>query len=155
MAGQILATGFETTQSSFLISGRDGITMDEHWARSGGRAAYKSVSVAGFPNLFLLNGPNSICAHSSALASIENYVDLILKVAKPVILQFKTIVEVKSGYEKRYSKQIKEALKSRVWQGCRSYYQDEAGNNFLLYPWHGYMMYFQTHFESLAAWDYR
>ena len=155
MAEQILATGFETTRSGILISGQGGITLDEHWARSGGRTAYKSVSVAGFPNLFLLNGPNSIAAHSSALAAIENFVDLILKVARPVILQSKSTVEVKSGNEQQYTKEVQEALQSRVWQDCRSYYKDEAGNNFLLYPWDGYTMYFQTHFESLAAWNYR
>ena len=65
------------------------------------------------------------------------------------------MVEVKPRNEQQYTKEVQEALKSRVWQDCRSYYKDEAGNNFLLYPWSGYTMYFQTHFESLAAWNYR
>lgn len=42
-----------------------------------------SMSVAGFRTLFLVNGPNSSCAHSATLALMENHVDLILKVAKP------------------------------------------------------------------------
>ena len=136
------------------IIGRDGITLDEYWERFGGRAAYKTTAMAGFPNLFLLNGPNAGFAHTSALFSIENIVDLIIRVAQPVLLRQKDTVEIKLVNEVQYNRKLQDALEDRVWQGCRSYYRDERGRNTVLYPWSSYMMYLQTQFECSEAWIY-
>ena len=79
---------------------------------------------------------------------------LIIDVAGPIVLGKKKMVEVKPANEIRYNNELRAGFKDRVWQGCRSYYQDEHGRNVVLYPWHSYVMYFQIHFYSLKVWTH-
>lgn len=53
------------------IRGRNGKTVTEHWSEYGGPEAYNSSVMNGFPNLFLLLGPNSLTGHTSALMAAE------------------------------------------------------------------------------------
>lgn len=62
------AIGFQTSASIALpIQGREGLTMKEYWEKSGGPTAYKGTTMPGFPNMFLLLGPNSGAGHASVL----------------------------------------------------------------------------------------
>jgi hypothetical protein len=53
------------------VVGRRGETLVSHWKTFGGIEAYKTTALAGFPNFFLLSGPNSVSGHSSSVFSIE------------------------------------------------------------------------------------
>jgi cation diffusion facilitator CzcD-associated flavoprotein CzcO len=67
----VCATGFETVQllSSITVTGLGGRTLREAWAN--GPEAFHGISVAGFPNMFLMLGPNTATGHTSTLLYIE------------------------------------------------------------------------------------
>lgn len=67
----------------------------------------------------LLLGPNSSVGHTSVLFSIENSINLVLKVAAPVIRQEAADVEVKYDHEEEYCYKQQTALANRVWADCR------------------------------------
>ena len=72
----VFATGFEVSNATappFPVTGRDGRALGEEWAA--GAYAYKSVHVAGYPNLFFTFGPNSGPGHNSALVYMESQLD--------------------------------------------------------------------------------
>ncbi|WP_419703342.1 flavin-containing monooxygenase [Promicromonospora sp. NFX87] len=132
----VLATGFETTRPPFadLITGRGGRTLAEHW--SGGMTSHASTAVHGFPNLFVLDGPNAGLGHHSALEVIEAQIDYVLgaldhqdRAGGPL--------EVSAAAEAAYTREIDERAAGTVWLrgGCRSWYVDErSGRLTLLWP---------------------
>lgn len=69
----VLATGFQTNKfvPFTQIKGRYGITLDEHWNRHDGPGAYNCSIMSGFPNFFLLLGPNAATGHTSAIMAAE------------------------------------------------------------------------------------
>jgi len=54
----ILAHGFESETFNYPLKGRDGITPNEHWKFAGGPSCYKGCAMNGFPNFFMIRGPN-------------------------------------------------------------------------------------------------
>lgn len=69
----VLATGFQTSRpmSYMQVQGQNGITIEEHWNRYGGAGAYNCSVMSGFPNLFMILGPNTATGHTSALLALE------------------------------------------------------------------------------------
>jgi len=133
----ILATGYITNKAiGFPIRGRNGELMDDHWNSMGGPSAYGTIAVHGFPNLFLVKGPNTVTGHSSAILVAENVLQQILKVMKPVINRQFSTVEVTAAAEMEYSKSLQAESRRRVWySGCTSWYIRKDGWNGTLYPW--------------------
>lgn len=150
----VLATGFQISSYNVNLVGRDGVTPKQHWAQFGGVEAYKSVACAPFPNFFFLFGPNSATGHTSVIYAIESTVDLVLKVAGPVIRGRVSDVAVKPSYEKEYSDTTQKALSQRVWVDCKSWYRDSNGWNLTLYPWTMYTLWVQTAFPTMKAWAF-
>ena len=74
----VVATGFYTTEQPIAehIKGRDGRTLADAW-RETGMAAYKGTTIAGFPNLFLIVGPNTGLGHSCMVFMIESQIAYI------------------------------------------------------------------------------
>ena len=74
----IFATGFDTAHQPYgpLVTGRGGETLAEHW--SSGMTSHASIAVTGFPNLFVLDGPNATLGHHSAFEVIEGQIDYVL-----------------------------------------------------------------------------
>jgi cation diffusion facilitator CzcD-associated flavoprotein CzcO len=73
----VLATGFDTNRflPGMQVHGRENTTVDEHWARHAGPGAYNTSALSGFPNFFLLLGPNTVTGHTSAVMAAEKYVN--------------------------------------------------------------------------------
>lgn len=92
--------------------------------------------------------------HTSVIYAVESVIDLILKVAGPVLKGKVADVEVKLEHEKKYSDEQQVALSQRVWTTCRSWYKDANGRNFTLYPYSMYTMWWHTRFPSMSAWTY-
>ncbi|GAB1210831.1 hypothetical protein APSETT445_009629 [Aspergillus pseudonomiae] len=118
----VLATGFKTNQfTPFMdIVGRNG-SLTDHWKRYDGPEAYNCSAMSGFPNFFLLFGPNAGTGHTSALMAAENSVNYALRVLKPVFEQEADSVELTQVAEDEYSDRVQDALRKRVWNaGCQS-----------------------------------
>lgn len=135
----VLATGFRATQ--FLwpieITGRAGLRLSEEWGRDDARA-YLGMAVPGFPNLFILNGPNTTAGHGgSAVLSIELQVRYVEQAIKVVIEQHRRSLEVRKDVFLDYNDALDAALAKSIWShpGMTTYYRNTAGRVVVSSPW--------------------
>lgn len=130
----VLATGFETTRPPFasLVCAR-GRTLADHWCA--GMTSHASTAVTGFPNLFILDGPNSALGHHSAFEVIEAQVDHVLG-ALAHLDGAAGPLEVSPGAESRYTALIDELAARTVWTGgCGNRYLDPVSRRLtVLWP---------------------
>jgi cation diffusion facilitator CzcD-associated flavoprotein CzcO len=128
----IFGTGFDTQNnlSRLDVRGRDGITLTEHW-HSGARA-FLGTLVSGFPNLFVMLGPNTGLAHNSQIFMIEAQTRLVLSCLRGG----RRVVEIRSEAEACFQRELADRLAKTVWQtgGCRNWYQDGSGRNTISWP---------------------
>jgi cation diffusion facilitator CzcD-associated flavoprotein CzcO len=132
----VLATGFWTTRLPFAqrIEGRLGL-LAERWAD--GMTAHASTAVHGFPNMFVINGPNASLGHNSAVYMIEAQIDHVLGALDHLAAGDGTALEATAEAEEAYTREIDAMSADTVWLqgGCRSWYVDEAsGRLTLLWP---------------------
>ncbi|KAF3161118.1 hypothetical protein TWF225_003112 [Orbilia oligospora] len=113
----IMATGYKTNEwiAPLDVVGRKGETLSQHWGKMGGPAAYNSTAVSGFPNFFMIFGPNSVTGHTSVILATENMCKYALNIAKPVLKGDASEVEIKQGAEVEYSKWVQEKMKDTVF----------------------------------------
>ncbi|HKY91576.1 MAG TPA: NAD(P)/FAD-dependent oxidoreductase, partial [Nevskiaceae bacterium] len=132
----IWGTGFHATDPlpRGAIFGRNGVDILDAW--KDGAEAYKGTTVAGFPNLFLITGPNTGLGHSSMVFMIESQVRYILGALKLMQEKDLATVEVDADAQARWNTGLKGKLDGAVWSigGCRSWYVDAKGRNVTLWP---------------------
>lgn len=132
----IYGTGFHATDPlpRGAIFGRNGVDILDAWPN--GAEAYKGTTVAGFPNLFLITGPNTGLGHSSMVFMIESQVRYILGAMKLMKDRALSTVEVKPSAQAAYNRRLAGKLDGAVWSvgGCRSWYVDANGRNVTLWP---------------------
>ncbi|TQL68033.1 cation diffusion facilitator CzcD-associated flavoprotein CzcO [Nocardioides albertanoniae] len=131
----ILGTGFQATDflAPMHITGRDGLDLNEVWRD--GAEAHLGISVAGFPNLFLLYGPNTNLSHSSIVFMLESQINYILQGVKKVAGAAVRSVEVRSGVQDEFNVGIQTRIGATVWdRDCRSWYKTAAGKNTTNWP---------------------
>ncbi len=131
----VLGTGFDVSAdlTRMRITGRDGLDLNELWQRDG-KGAHLGITVAGFPNLFLLYGPNTALAHSSMIYMLEAQTRYVLQ-AIDLLRDGTAYVEVKPDVQQRFVDGVRSRLDHTVWQsGCASYYLDEKGRNTTIWP---------------------
>jgi len=132
----VLATGFASTRQPYarLVRGEDGLTLDDHW--SAGMSAFASTVVSGFPNMFVLNGPNASLGHSSSVLMIEEQAKYTARTLDRRGLAG-DVLRVDPDAERAYVDEIAAAAASTPWMtgGCRNWYVDErSGRLALLWP---------------------
>jgi cation diffusion facilitator CzcD-associated flavoprotein CzcO len=130
----VLATGFASTRQPYadLVLGEGGTALAAHW--SGGMTAFASTVVAGFPNLFVLNGPNASLGHSSSVLMIEEQAAYVTRVLDD---RGGRVLRVDPEAERAYTDEIAKAAASTRWMtgGCRNWYVDDrSGRLTLLWP---------------------
>ena len=129
----IYATGFRVAESvtSLNVTGRDGRKL-----QPGNLEAYRGVTVAGFPNLFLLLGPNTGQGHTSAVFMIESQIQHVLSCLRLLAKDKADAIEVAESAQRRYNDALQRRLRRAVWSegGCRSWYLDSDGVNRTLWP---------------------
>ncbi len=121
------ATGFEST--GFLVpihvTGRGGAVLSEVWRT--GAAAHHGITVAGFPNLFLLYGPNTNLGHNSILFMIECQVRYITRCLGEVERRGARWLEVRPEAMARSNERLQRALARTVWgAGCHNWYATDG-----------------------------
>ncbi|MGO9028271.1 MAG: flavin-containing monooxygenase [Acidimicrobiales bacterium] len=128
----IFGTGFHTTDflSEIPVTGRGGVSLASVW-RHGARA-YRGTSVAGFPNLFVLYGPNTNLGHNSILFMVERQLNLVLQAlalqADAAGAESSGTVEVTGAAFDREDSRIQRLMAGTVWvSACHSWYKDAAG----------------------------
>jgi cation diffusion facilitator CzcD-associated flavoprotein CzcO len=131
----VLATGFDAAEhcAPFEIHGRGGARLDEVW--SDGASAFLGTTVSGFPNLFILVGPNTGLGHSSMVFMIESQVQYLVEAIRTMRARGWTAVDVRAETQSRYNERLQERLAKTVWaSGCRSWYMTRSGRNTTLWP---------------------
>jgi cation diffusion facilitator CzcD-associated flavoprotein CzcO len=131
----IFSTGFQVTDMPVgkQVRGRDGQLLDEAWA--GSPRAHLGSTVPGFPNLFMLLGPNTGLGHSSMVYMIESQIAYVLDALRTMERSGAAAVEVRPEAVASYNEAIEEQLDGTVWNtGCASWYLDDTGRNATLWP---------------------
>lgn len=131
----IYGTGFKAQEPipRGMVFGRDGTDLLDAW--QAGAEAYKGTTVSGFPNFFILMGPNTGLGHSSMVYMIESQVQYVLATLRAMKRRGWQAVEVKSEAQSRYNASMQAKLGDSVWQsGCKSWYVNEHGRNTTLWP---------------------
>jgi cation diffusion facilitator CzcD-associated flavoprotein CzcO len=125
----VLCTGFRAPEylSGIDVVGRDGTTIHEHWA--GRPAAYHGICVAGFPNFFMLYGPNTNQGGNSILLMLEAQSGFVASALRTLREAGAATVEVTPEAMRRYARRLDEDLARTVWADrCDSYFHNAAGD---------------------------
>lgn len=130
----IFATGFEAHRPAIASSVHGvGGTLLQHWRE--GMTSYASTAMSGFPNCFVLGGPNAALGHNSALAILEVQISHLVDALKHI--PEGAVCEVKQEAERSYTTELDARAANTVWTagGCTSWYRDEStGRVTLLWP---------------------
>lgn len=131
----VLATGFAATE--FLrpieITGLHGQKLQETW--SSGAEAHLGMTVSGFPNFFMIYGPNSNLGHNSIVYMIESQIRYIMACLARLYRDEIRTLEIRKQSQERFNSQIQERLQRTVWaKGCASWYLTAAGKNTANWP---------------------
>lgn len=126
----IYATGFLATDflAPMQITGLDGRELNQAW--QAGAEAYKGISVSGFPNLFMLYGPNTNLGHNSIVYMLESQFNYVLGCIRALQAPGLRYLDVKAEVQARYNRRIEAHAHRTVWaQGCTSWYKTASGKN--------------------------
>lgn len=132
----VLATGFHVTDFPFAsgIIGRGGRTLAGVWGPS--PREHVGTTVGGFPNLFVLQGPNTGLGHSSVLLMIEAQIEHVLGALRHMDAHGLAAIEPTPEAQAAFVAAVDRDMARTVWVtgGCRSWYLDETGRNATLWP---------------------
>jgi len=133
----VVATGFHVTDSPTFenIYGAEGRSMADVW-RDKGMQAYKGSTVAGFPNLMLLVGPNTGLGHTSMVYMIESQLNYLSSTLQEMQRYDLATFDVREDVQRAYNEKLQQHMKHTIWTtgGCASWYLDAHGNNTTLWP---------------------
>jgi cation diffusion facilitator CzcD-associated flavoprotein CzcO len=132
----VLATGFESHGfvAPMRITGTGGRTLGDAWA--GVPRAYLGTTVPGFPNLFLLYGPNTNGGSGSVVYTLEAGMQHVLAALGELERTGARRIEVRQEAAERFERELRSALAGTVWHtGCTNWYVDEQGNDPNQWPW--------------------
>ena len=152
----IYGTGFITDPRIYLqpfsCLGEHGVELKQAW--KDGAESYYGISHKGFPNLFQLLGPNTVLAHNSVIFMIESQFDYILQMMDLVTQSQSNAIVVKDQVQDQFNQDVQDMLNNTVWQsGCVSWYQQDGGKNFALWPTYTWKYWLKT--KSLHPSDFR
>lgn len=151
----IYGTGFRVTEPMIGIRlvGRGGLEIHDAWRER--MSAFLGVTVSGFPNFFILLGPNTGLGHNSVVLMIEAQVRYVMSCLKMMRRRGQKVLSLRADSQEQFVERIVQRMGRTVWQtgGCRSWYQDQkTGENTTLWP--GSVVDYMRRTRSAAAKDY-
>jgi cation diffusion facilitator CzcD-associated flavoprotein CzcO len=129
----VLATGFDLRGSfdRMAVTGLGGLTLEQAW--SGIRGTNLGITVAGFPELYLLLGPNTALGHSSVLLQIESAIAYVLAALRAADARGPQVLTRVA--QERFGRWVRRRTRHTVWgSGCQSWSLDERGRNVAIWP---------------------
>lgn len=133
----VLGTGFHVTDLPIAdqVRGRGGRSLAEHW-EDGGMQAHRGTTVAGFPNLFFLLGPNTGLGHTSVVVMAEAQAGYVVRALEHLRERGAAALEVRSDAQRTWNDDVQRKMEGTVWTsgGCASWYLDANGRNTTLWP---------------------
>lgn len=149
----IYGTGFAATDflAPMHISGLNGQVLKQTWQQ--GAEAYLGLTVHGFPNLFMLYGPNTNLGHSSIVYMLESQFNYVLDALKKLQQNGLRYLNVKQDIQTRFNGDIQQRMKKTMWaQGCSSWYVTAEGKN--TNNWPGFTFDYRERTRKLNLHDY-
>ena len=132
----ILGTGFHVTDLPIAERVRDGEgrSLADHW--DGSLSALRGTTVAGFPNLFLLLGPNTGLGHNSVVYMAEAQVGYVMQALEHLEKSGAGAIAPSAGAQDEWNEDVQRRMRGTVWTsgGCESWYLDKDGRNTTLWP---------------------
>ena len=131
----IFGTGFRVTDMPVgkAVKGRGSKTLDDVW--QGSPNAYLGTSIPGFPNLFLMLGPNTGLGHNSMIYMIESQIAHVIDALAEMRKRGADTVEVREDVAREFNREVDRRHEGAVWSsGCASWYLDDTGRNATLWP---------------------
>jgi cation diffusion facilitator CzcD-associated flavoprotein CzcO len=151
----IFATGFHVTDIPLanIVAGREGRRLSDVWQRS--PQAYRGTAVAGFPNLFLLVGPNVGLGHNSIVFMIEAQINYVMDALAQMRRRGAGTVEVRRDALESYNARLQSRMGRTVWNsgGCSSWYIDAEGRNTTIWPDFTFRFWNETREFDAAAYE--
>jgi cation diffusion facilitator CzcD-associated flavoprotein CzcO len=124
----VFGTGFDTNNFLAPIDfiGRNGVSIRRRWAR--GAEAYLGITVADFPNLFMLYGPNTNLGHNSIIFMIEQQIHHTVGLLRRMREHDVVAIDLHRHEQDRFNRRIQQRMNKRVWvTDCRSWYKNDSG----------------------------
>jgi cation diffusion facilitator CzcD-associated flavoprotein CzcO len=150
----ILGTGFHVTDMPVAewVRGREGRTLADVW--QGSPQAFLGTTIAGFPNLFMLVGPNTGLGHNSIVFMIESQLNYMIECVAQLDRNGAHTFEVRAQVQQRFNEDLQRRLQGSVWTsgGCVSWYLDEHGRNSTIWP--GFTWPFRERTRRFRSSDY-
>lgn len=150
----IFATGFKTTDflAPIHITGKGGQSLEARWRD--GAEAYLGLTVAGFPNLGLLYGPNTNLGHNSIIFMIEQQTRVILRLIKAMRAGKARVIDTDAERMAAYNQDTQRRLARSVWSaGCGSWYKIESGK--IVNNWPGFTIGYWRRLRRVRIEDFR
>lgn len=150
----VYGTGFAATDflAPMRVSGRGGRDLNSAWRD--GAEAYLGMTVPGFPNFFMLYGPNTNLGHNSIVYMLESQVAHIMRCLRAMQAAKASSVEVGAATHRQFNRGLQARLGDSVWKGCSSWYLDRNGRNSANWPGFSFGYRWRTRHASLAAYRF-
>jgi cation diffusion facilitator CzcD-associated flavoprotein CzcO len=151
----IYATGFRATEPlhDTRVAGRNGVDIHQAWKDR--ISAYLGVTVSGFPNFFILLGPNTGLGHNSVVLMSEAQIGYVMDCLRLMRKRRSKVMEVKAATQQHFVEELRKRLAGTVWEsgGCRSWYQDaKTGESPVIWP--GSVVGYRRRTRAVAERDY-
>lgn len=149
----IYGTGFAATDflAPMQIKGLGGRELKQAW--KDGAEAYLGLTVSGFPNLYMLYGPNTNLGHSSIVYMLESQINYIVDAVKKLRGKGLRYLDLRSEVQSEFNREVQERMKRTVWaQGCTSWYQTASGKN--TNNWPGFTIEYRERTRRLDLGQY-
>ena len=151
----VLGTGFAASEflAPMTIRGRGGLGLNEAWAD--GAKAWLGISVPGFPNFFMLYGPNTNLGHNSIVFMLESQVAHVMRCLRKLRDARGTTIEVGTPPFERYNAHLQRRSQHTVFAGCSNWYVDAQGRHTVNWPGFTTSYRWLTRYAGLGAYVLR
>ena len=135
------------------MAGRNGLDIHQAWSER--ISAYLGITVSGFPNFFILLGPNTGLGHNSVVLMSEAQTGYVMDCLRLMRKRGAKVMEVRPDTQKTFVQELRDRLTGTVWQagGCRSWYQDaRTGESPVIWP--GSVVSYMRRTKAVSESDY-
>ncbi len=149
----IYGTGFKTVEflAPMSVTGLSGLRLAETWRE--GAEAYLGITVTGFPNFFLLYGPNTNLGGNSIIYMLEGQIGYVLGAIQALESERLAWLDVRADVQDAFNSWVQSASRTSVWEsGCHSWYTTASGRNTNNWPDHTFLYRYRVRRFDLAAY---
>jgi cation diffusion facilitator CzcD-associated flavoprotein CzcO len=150
----VLGTGFQTNDflAPMAIRGLGGRDLNDAWRE--GAEAYLGMAVSGFPNMFILYGPNTNLGSGSIIYMLEAQIGYVVEAVRRLARTGARWIEVRPDVQSDFNREVQERLDGTVWTaGCNSWYRTESGK--VVNNWPGFMFEYRRRTKEPDLADFR